>query len=243
MSKFMAGYDLNMLLRHGVKIPIEIEPRHTIIVGPSGSGKSTALLYLLYKMSSVNNVELTICDFKRSHEFDGITDNLRFGEFEDCYDIIIDFYQEFIDTPEGGNGNTRILIIDEIAGLLSYFSTTKEGKQKADEVRNILSTILMLGRSRKIYLWLSMQRYTATIFPASSGAGDNMQVAIGLGRLSVEGRKGLFAGEHFDGEEDICFGMGKGIVLIEGQPLKGIIIPQVSKTKLLQKLQDMNKQK
>jgi hypothetical protein len=32
------------------------------------------------------------------------------------------------------------------------------------------------------------------------------------------------------------FGQGKGIVLIDGQALKALIIPVVSKTKLLEKL-------
>lgn len=132
-------------------------------------------------------------------------------------------------TPEGGDGTNKILIIDEIAGLLTHFSTTKEGKTKVDEIRAIMSSVLMLGRSRKCFLWLSMQRYTASIFPASSGSADNFHICVGLGRLTVDGRKGLFAGEHFEGEEDLQFGQGRGIVLIDGQPLKALVIPKVSK--------------
>ena len=114
---------------------------------------------------------------------------------------------------------------------------TKENKAKADEIRNMMSSILMLGRSRKCFLWLSMQRYSATVFPASSGSADNFHICVGLGRLTVDGRKGLFAGEHLENEEDFQFGQGKGIVLIDGQPLKAVIIPQVSKKKLLNLLQ------
>ena len=65
----------------------------------------------------------------------------------------------------------------------------------------------------------------------------NFQICVGLGRLTVEGRKGLFAGEHFDGEETLRFGQGEGIILVEGQPLRGIVIPTVSKKKLLVLLQ------
>lgn len=129
------------------------------------------------------------------------------------------------------------MLIDEIAGLLTYFPITREGKAKADEIRAIMSSILMLGRSRRCFLWLSMQRYTASIFPASSGAADNFHVCVGLGRLTVDGRKGLFAGEHFEGEENLLFGHGRGIVLIDGQPLQALIIPKVSKAKLLELLQ------
>lgn len=82
----------------------------------------------------------------------GISD--YFAEYEDCYNLIKDFYNDFLSTPEGGDGKNKILIIDEIAGLLTHFSMTKEGKGKADEIRMIMSSILMLGRSRKCFLWL-----------------------------------------------------------------------------------------
>lgn len=231
----MLGYDYKWLSEHGDRLPVFAPiDSHLIVVGGSGSGKSTAVLYWLYKLKKYN-CELYIADFKKSNEFCGITEH--FAEFEDCYQLIKDFYEAFLSTPEGGDGTNRILAIDEVAGLLAHLSMTKEGKAKADEIRAIMSSILMLGRSRKCFLWLSMQRYTASIFPSASGAADNFHVCVGLGRLTVEGRKGLFAGEHFEGEEDLQFGQGRGIVLIDGQPLRALIIPTVLKAKLLELLQ------
>jgi len=231
----MLGYDLQWLSEHGDKLPVFAPIGHTIVVGGSGSGKSTSVLYWLYKLKKYN-CELYIADFKKSNEFSGITPH--FAQFEDCYQLIKDFYEIFLSTPEGGDGRNKILLIDEIAGLLTHFSMTKEGKARADEVRGLMSSILMLGRSRLCWLWLSLQRYTASIFPSSSGSADNFHVSVGLGRLTVEGRKGLFAGEHFEGEENLQFGQGRGIVLIDGQPLKALIIPKVSKKKLLSLLQE-----
>lgn len=234
-NQFMLGYDYGVFNMQGVKIPLYAPvDGHLIVVGGSGSGKSTAVLYWLYKLKSFNT-SLYIVDFKASHEFSGISDN--FAEFENSYDMIKKFYEEFSATPEGGDNTVKILLIDEIAGLLTHYSMTKEGKNKADEIRNIMSSVLMLGRSRKCFLWLSMQRYSATIFPASSGSADNFHISVGLGNLSVDGRKGLFAGEHFNGEEELQFKQGRGIVLIDGQPLKGLIIPKVSKKRLLELLQ------
>ena len=234
-EKIMLGYDLQLCSMQGLKIPLYAPlGGHYIVVGGSGSGKSTAVLYWLYKCRN-QNIQLYIADFKASKEFIGITD--AFAEFEACYDLIKTYYDIFIDTPEGGDGCIKILLIDEIAGLLTHFSMTKEGKQKADEIRGIMSSVLMLGRSRKCFLWLSMQRYTASIFPSSSGSADNFHVCVGLGRMTVDGRKGLFTGEHFEGEDDVIFGQGKGIVLIDGQPLKSLIIPKVSKKKILSLLQ------
>ncbi len=234
-DKFMLGFDYGVINIQGVKIPLYAPiDSHLIVVGGSGSGKSTAVLYWIYK-AKFCNLDLYIADFKCSHEFSGISENC--AEFEACYALIKKYYDDFLHTPEGGSGRIKILLIDEIAGLLSHFSMTKDGKAKADEIRNIMSSILMLGRSRRCFLWLSMQRYTATIFPTASGSADNFHVCVGLGNLSVDGRKGLFAGEHFEDEENLQYGRGKGIVLIDGQPLKGIVIPKVSKAKLLSLLQ------
>ena len=229
----MLGYDYQWLSEQGDKLPLSAPVGHTIVVGGSGSGKSTSVLYWLFKLRNYDCI-LYIADFKKSNDFCGISNN--FAEFEDCYQLIKDFYETFLKTPEGGDG-TKILIVDEIAGLLTHFSMTKEGKAKADEIRAIMSSILMLGRSRRCFLWLSMQRYSASIFPASSGAVDNFYVIVALGRLTVDGRKGLLAGEHFEGEDELQFGQGRGIVLIDGQPLKSLIIPKVSKAKLLELLQ------
>lgn len=233
-GQFMLGYDYGFSIQ-GIKIPLYAPlGSHLIVVGGSGSGKSTSVLYWLYKIMKYN-CALYVVDFKASHEFSGISEH--FAEFEDSYREIKAFYEEFLQTPEGGDGQIKVLLIDEIAGLLTHYSLSKEGKQKADEIRNIMSSILMLGRSRNCFLWLSMQRYSASIFPASSGSADNFHVCVGLGNLSVDGRKGLFAGEHFDGEENLQFGRGKGIVLVDGQPLRGIVMPKVSKKRLLELLQ------
>lgn len=233
---FQLGYELLLYQTDGIKIPLYAPLGHLIVVGGSGSGKSTALLYWLVKMKKINiPIELYIMDFKASHEFIGITQ--QYAEFEACYEKIVSFYKLFSTLEEGGDGTMKILLIDEIAGLLTHLGMSKEGKAKADEIRMIMSSILMLGRSRNCFLWLAMQRYTATIFPASSGAVDNFHIYVGLGKLSVDSRKSLFAGEHIEAEEKLLFGQGKGIVLMDGQPLQTLIIPQVSKKKMLQMLQ------
>ncbi len=230
---FLFGYDLMALKKFGISVPIHTSvSSHLIVVGGSGSGKSTSILYWLTTLPPCT--ELYICDFKKSGEFAGISSH--FAEFEDCEKLIRDFYQAFLTTPEGGDGKLKILLIDEIAGLLSHYSMSKAGKTIADDIRSILSSILMLGRSRECFLWLSMQRFTASIFPASSGAADNFHIAVGLGRLTVDGRRALFAGETLEGEEDITFSYGEGIVLIDGKPLKGVVLPNLSKADLLERL-------
>lgn len=222
---FKLGFDGD-LLGEGIKIPLLAPLGHTIIVGGTGSGKSTHLLYLIH---NALDCQFMICDFKRSGELTGISD--RYAEFEESYDLIKEFYHDFWQTPEGGAGFDKILLIDEIAGMLTYYGMNKEGKAKADEIRQIMASILMLGRSRRCYLWLSMQRYTASIFPASSGAGDNFNICIGLGKLSPDSKRSLFAGMEL--ESEFQPGQGKGIVYIDGQGLRAICVPRIDKRKLL----------
>ena len=232
-NRFMLGYDYELLCTEGIKVPIYVSiMNHLMVVGGTNAGKSTTLLYWLWKIQFENiKCEYYIGDFKASHEFCGISDH--YAEFEQCYELIQEFYRIFLDTAEGGDGVIKILIIDEIAGLLSHLSMSKGGKIKADEIRNILSVLSMLGRSRQIFIWLTSQRYSASIFPASSGAGDNFNVCVGLGRLTVDGRRGLFSGLELKCEKELQMGQGRGIVYIEGHPLKAIILPKISKKKLL----------
>lgn len=240
LSNIKLGFDLALweLQKTAVLLCAPSNLLHAIIVGGSGSGKSTFLLYFIYNIKKSMPCELTICDFKSSGELKGITPH--YAEFEDCIKEIRLFYEAFVRTPEGGNGVNKFLIIDEIAGLLTHLSMTKEGKQTADEIRMIMSSILMLGRSRHCFLILSMQRYTASIFPSASGSADNFGISIGLGNLTVDGRRGLFAGEHFPEEEQLSFGTGRGIILVEGSPLRGLQMPNLDKQKLLHVLQSMD---
>jgi predicted ATP-dependent serine protease len=128
MNKIMLGYDFQMFCMQGWEIPLYAPlDGHYIVVGGSGSGKSTAVLYWLYKCRK-QNIKLYIADFKASKEFSGITEN--FAEFEECYDLIKAYYEEFLATPEGGDDCIKVLLIDEIAGLLTHFSMTKQKQMK-----------------------------------------------------------------------------------------------------------------
>lgn len=239
------GFDLKMF-SSGILVPLTAPNSHLIIVGSSGSGKTTLLQYLLYNLiydsaecykvmpDSFSDPLFMICDFKKSKDLFGISD--FYAEFDECYDLIKQFYQRFLETPEGGMGYDQVLIIDEVAGMLSYYGMSKESKTKADEIRSIMANILMLGRSRRCYLWLVMQRYSANIFPPASGAADNFPLCIGLSRLSPDSKKSLFAGMQLD--FDFIPKPGRGIVYLEGQPLRAFCVPNVDKKTLVRFIQN-----
>lgn len=207
---------------------------HLCCVGGTGSGKSVATLYFLYQLLKNYNVELYIADFKKSGDYKSITE--KFAEFDKVTELIEDFYAEFEKTPEN-NPTVKILLIDEYAGYIIWL--TQNDKKKAEDIKGKTSNILMLGRSRHCFVWCIQQRISASLFPAGIGAIDNFQICIGLGRLSVESRKSLFAGEHLEDaefEEKYHPKTGQGLILIDGQELKAIQIPYISDKEKLKAL-------
>lgn len=230
------GY--NILTEKPIFADIE-KTGHVCIVGGTDSGKSVATLYCLYNLLKNFNTKLYICDFKKSGDYKGVSD--RFAEFAEVTECIEDFYTEFEKTPEN-NPQIKILLIDEYAGYIIWLM--QNDKKKAEEIKGKISNILMLGRSRHTFCWCVQQRISASLFPTGIGAIDNFQICIGLGRLSVESRKSLFAGEHLENvffEENYHPKTGQGLILIDGQELQPLQIPYISdKERLKQLLRTMH---
>lgn len=200
---------------------------HLCCIGGSGSGKSMAILYFLYNLfKSGEKVDLWIGDFKKSGDYIGLSK--KFAEFDKVTDLIEDFYTIFETTPEDSK-IINLLIIDEYAGYVSWLSQTD--KKKCEEIKGKVASLLMLGRSRHIFVWCIQQRISANLFPSGIGAIDNYQICVGLSRLTIESRKSLFAGEHFEDEafeKTYAPGQGQGLILIDGQPLRPLVVPRIS---------------
>lgn len=226
---------MKLLLNLGFDIahmPISIQADinktgHMCVIGGTGSGKSMYVLYTLYGLLNLPTVaELYVGDFKKSGDYAGIT--LNYAEFTEVTSLIDKFYTEFENTPEGSE-NIKILLLDEYAGYVTWLM--QNNKKKCEEIKGKISNLLMLGRSRHCYVWCVQQRMTAQLFPSGIGAIDNFQILIGLGRLSSDSRRSLFAGEHFenlDFEENFHPVQGQGLCLIDGQPLRAIQVPTIS---------------
>ncbi|WP_313186906.1 hypothetical protein [Lacrimispora sp.] len=208
---------------------------HLCCIGGTGSGKSMAVLYFLYNLlKTVENVELWIGDFKKSGDYKGLSKN--FSEFDKVTNLIEDFYKVFEGTPENSN-EIKFLLIEEYAGYITWLA--QADKKKCEEIKGKISNLLMLGRSKHTYVWCIQQRMSASLFPSGIGAIDNYQICVGLSRLNFESRKTLFAGEHFEDEafeKTYAPGQGQGLILIDGQPLRPLVIPRISSKEELKDL-------
>lgn len=230
------GY--NIINDNPVKIDI-LATGHLCCVGGTGSGKTVCILYILYNLlknvkEKLYNIKLFICDFKRSGDYVGLSE--YYAVYENITNVIEQYYEEFENTLENSD-TIKILLIDEYSGYMVWL--TQKNRQKAERIKQIISTILMMGRSRRCFVWCIQQRISASLFPAGIGAIDNFQICVGMGRLSVESRKSLFAGEHMEDtefEETYHPKTGQGLILIDGQAIQPIQIPYIKDKEKLKKL-------
>ena len=209
---------------------------HICIVGSTGSGKSIATLYILYNILKTYNAVIYIGDFKKTGDYKGITTEDKFAEYSDVVDLIERFYEDFLNTEEN-SPILKILLLDEYAGLILWLMQTD--KKKADEIKAKIASLLMLSRSKSMFCICVQQRITAQLFPTGIGAIDNFQICIGMGKLSTDSRKSLFAGQHIENtmfEENYTPKMGQGLILVDGKELRPFSIPYIKDKKLLKRV-------
>ena len=133
------GY--NIITEKPIKIDI-LNTGQLCCVGGTGSGKSLAMLYLLYNVikyikTEKCKMELYICDFKKSGDYEDITNN--FAEFNKITELIEQYYEEFERTSENSS-IIKILLIDEYAGYMIWL--TQNNKKKAEIIKNYISNFI-----------------------------------------------------------------------------------------------------
>lgn len=165
--------------------------RHLInmlIVGATGTGKTVAIKILMSKISTFQpNARIWLLDFKK-FDFRGFSDLPRYYGFSDCVQGLRDFYAAFKRQQELGiAGVPNYLIIDEWGSFIASLD-----KKEAEEMKRLLSELLMLGRAYHFFPIVGIQRPDASYF---SSARDNFQCCLALGNLSREGRRMVFPDE------------------------------------------------
>lgn len=238
----LVGYDVETDCEGEIRMDL-LNHVHGAIVGGSGSGKSIALLWLLYQLTLLDvPLEITICDPKGSGDFVGIvsTDNFATG-MEESAKMIHKFYEIFQNTPENNN-KLQLLLIDEYAGLINTIPDLiggKEGKAAAERLKSEIASIFMMSRSKRMGIWLIMQRPSASLFSSTSGSLDNLMFALNMGKLHTQTHISLFANEHLENEEFASTykpSCGSGFFLQDGMPMKAIRIPMVKDKAALKRL-------
>ena len=241
-SDILVGYDVETDCIGELRMNV-LEHVHGAIVGQSGSGKTCAMLWLLYGILSLGiPVETYVCDPKNSKDFDGIlpSDHFAAGMLETAA-LIHTYYKLFLETQEG-HETLRLILIDEYLGLINTLPDIiggKDGKAEVEKIKSEMASMLCLSRSRRIGIWLIMQRPNSSLFAPSSGSLDNLMFALNMGKLHTQTHISLFANEHLDNEEFASTyhpSRGSGYFLQDGQPLKAIRIPLITDKFAMKKL-------
>jgi hypothetical protein len=104
-------------------------------------------------------------------------------------------------------------------------------KKVADDIKSMLSTLLILGRSYNIHIIIGLQRADAEHFKA--GARDQFGAVLRIGNLSKKQRLMLF--NKYRDEMVGDYTQGTGYFMRDGQGIKRVVVPTVRDIKLLNK--------
>ena len=233
-STLTLGIDYELWHEYAQISSIDIDLRkvpHLLITGATGTGKSYALKFYIQQILAKHNLyELWFVDFKSSNDFCylDITNGVRYASGDSVVDVILDYYNMFWNAKEGiaCPSKSQILVIDEYPALITHLLLTD--KKKAEQIKGIIADILMLGRDingLSFNLILTSQRPDASLL-FSHGSRDNFGTWIAFGNLSSEA-KGMITDSPSELPKYI-FKLGEGIVKTVGEPIRSIVIPEVT---------------
>jgi hypothetical protein len=211
-------------LETGVKSPVNWLPnRHPMLltVGGTGAGKSYFLDLLMGKISTrIPNAVLYLCDFK-DIDFQAFSGCPRRYSYELCTEGLTNFCESFQTRLSGADFSTnkKFLVFDEWAAFV-----LSRDKKAAEDVKNKLSALLMMGRGAGRHVIIGLQRADAQLFPL--GGRDQFGAILALGNLSREQKLMLFP--DFREEMTEINGRGQGYLSLDGEQIKRVQIPTVS---------------
>lgn len=226
------GFDYDKWYGYGMKQSIitDVSTKtnsHLLLCGMSGSGKSYATNILFAKICNKGEAEHIVyfADFKQDDQFAYLQGCPRYYPYNSSIKALENVY-EILHKRQSGEDKSRnpvTLIWDEyMANILAIQNISKK---QADEVMRKVSEILMLGRSLAVRLIISCQRPDASAFPSGSRLNYGIIIIVGAPIRSIY--EMLIPKEYIDRIGDREFGVGEGIVLLQGSRLEFIKIPMV----------------
>lgn len=247
-SKLLLGVDFDKWYGFRIKegIYTDISPQtnsHTLICGMSGSGKSCltvlefARIIVIERQCNENSqlpAQYYFADFKMDDQFSCFRECPHYYPYDQTL-IALEQVHSILHKRQSGEDKTRFpvtLIWDEyMANILALESLDKK---KADNIKRKTAEILMLGRSLSVRLIASMQRGDATAFTSGSRLNFGVIMIVGAPIRSIY--EMLIPKEYIECIGDRHFGVGEGVVLLQGSQLRFIKVPMVRNLDAMQQL-------
>lgn len=227
------GYDFDKWYGYGVKEPIvaDISTKtnsHTLLCGMSGSGKSFATNILFAKTALANHMQgkVYFADFKQDDQFAYLRECPRYYPYNDSIKALETVY-EILHKRQSGEDKSRhqvTFIWDEY--MAQMLALQNENKKLSEKCSHMVAETLMLGRSLGCRLIISCQRAdSAGGFVSGSKLNFGIIVILGAPIRSIY--EMLIPKEYIDAIGERKFGVGEGVVLLQGSQLRFIKIPMV----------------
>ena len=225
------GYDLDIWRDFGEKeeIFIDTSPKsnsHIILSGASGRGKTYCQNFILSKILSKNvNSKLYLSDYKRQDEYQFLKEFSRYFSYEKAIEGLHHVYELMKKRQSGEESIDKKIVFcfDEYVACMLALQNVDSKNAKIE--MNMTSELLMLSRTMNFTVITSSQRPDASAYP--SGARLNYGINIILGNASQETYKMLMP-DYIEQIKGRTFGVGEGVVLLQGSELRFIKIPKLS---------------
>lgn len=231
-SFLLLGYDFDQWNEFGRKEPILTDlstktNSHILVCGMSGSGKSYDVIFLLVNIIKAENEDAKVyfADYKQEEEFSFLRSCSHYYPFQSAVEALEIVYKT-LQKRQSGEDLSRsqiTLIWDEYFG--NILSLQNHDKKNAEIIMRKISEILMMGRSLGVRLVISCQRPDAIVFPMGSRLNFGIVIILGASIGSIYDM--LLPREYIDEIGNRAFGIGEGVVLLQGSQLRMIKIPMV----------------
>lgn len=206
---------------------------HMLIVGLTGSGKTILVQYLMYILRN-QGVRVIYCDPKNDTEMRWFCKQHDIKYYSDSNEIakVVRETEEEMRLREKDLNNMRLeeaefnpvyLFFDE---LIAYSKITS--KKTYEEVSNRLSSIVVQGRQKRVYLGAIMQRPDTDFIDGATR--ENFCIRICMGQASEMTYKMIF-GLEYAHVKNYRTEKGSGVIYIVGanRRVKELLVPYMVK--------------
>lgn len=198
---------------------------HLLVAGRTGSGKTRSTLFLIAKSILQNpSADFYFSDYKNGGDYHFA---LNTGHLTDMQSAIDNACYALSSRQAGlPNRYPYVVVLDEYPSfILSLDSKMKK------EYQSKLATLLNLGRSFEIHVWVITQRPGAELF--ANGSRDNFNCRIVMGSPSPETRRMMFGDDISEVPADwLNNNVGQGLIYRDGIGISHIAVPKINWQKL-----------
>lgn len=198
---------------------------HLLVAGRIGSFKTRSTLFLIAKTILQNpNADFYFSDFKNGGDYKFALDSGHLTDMQSA----IDNACYALSSRQAGlpDRYPYIIVLDEYP---SFILSLEAKDRKAYQSK--LATLLNLGRSFEVHVWVITQRPGAELF--ANGSRDNFNCRIVMGSPSPETRRMVLGDDISEVPADwLTNNIGQGLIYRDGIGISHIAVPQLNWQKL-----------